>query len=256
MGLSGAVVEVHDHVTIKRGPGVRQQADYADVLNVGPNILEVLDDGYVMETCDYDNALRCPLVTLRRVLEKLTLNVWNRAAAPTDWRTPFIEWAYRQPYDPLPLMNELYPPFSVGPDYVMIHGDPTLSNVVYSRNGRVLLIDPIKPTGKIPSIREVDIGKMLQSVVGWEHVMFGWPEPMVYIAAGFIKDMSDEELLRAMFWLGVHALRIIPYADNNPRAMEWSLMTARTIFREIERNAPCVTLTILMERSLTLAKQY
>lgn len=217
--------------------------------------MRVIDNGYIMETADAEHTHICMLRTAGRVIDVLETHVWPRPYPVNwDWRKEFVAWAKNQHHDTLPMLRELYPP-GVKSVHHYIHGDPTLSNVVYTRHGRVQLIDPIAPTGKVPGLREVDIGKLLQSVIGWEHLMYGWPPPAPYVMTGVAHRFTDEELRRAVFWLGVHALRILPYADKRPHAKRWALAVAAHIFESTEWRHPCSMLSTLMGLSRTLARQ-
>lgn len=255
-GFSGATLVVHEDITLKRGIGCRDQGEYARQLGVGPRILELLDDGYIMETLPRgrDIAEASPSMALRTAMDILYHDVWGEHSLESwDWHTPFDTWAvhvYGQKL--LNLKDAIYPKSR---QYFMcrIHGDPTLSNIMYTADGKMRLIDPLRPKGKIPGFIGVDLGKMMQSVIGWEHVAYGWKMPM---CRAFIVKLSETEQRVAMFWLAVHALRILPYAAmNDDRVRSWANAIADMIIRHFDWGQPCSMLSTLMELSRTHGKR-
>jgi len=216
-----------------------------------------MPDGYFMETlsCDFLKWYK-PHELLNQMIYTLQRDVWCNGIDQHDWMEAMEEWFKGQPFNASWMMTDLYHgQTSLG---CYVHGDPTFSNVMVTLEGEKLrFIDPIRPVGKVAWLPEVDIGKMLQSVVGWEHVMFGWAMPGD-ACLNVLRDKFSEELLhKAVFWLMIHALRIIPYASGRSEiALEWASHVAKEIFYNLGRNGACSTLMTLMERSQILGRQY
>jgi len=107
--------------------------------------------------------------------------------------------------------------------HCLIHGDPTLANIRIQQDRTVLLIDP-KPIGRgIPGMVDVDRGKMLQSLMGWESALCSsgplfqqqWP----------FWDLDEAALRRMVFWCMVHYLRIAQRERDTPLGV-WARETA------------------------------
>lgn len=61
--------------------------------------------------------------------------------------------------------------------FAQTHGDPTLDNTMATARGDLRLIDPLPDHPLVPNHRLADVGKMLQSCLGWEQELYGWPAP-------------------------------------------------------------------------------
>lgn len=256
---------VGDVHTAKSGDaGVVEQGLYAHQLGVGPEILQITDTGYLMRTASAARVQEDPMVAFWRALRLLRDRVWTREVEGHEWFPSFRHWAAHQVYDPMRAIASIYVPSRIW-EYrqCLIHGDPTLSNMMYPLSGedRLLIADPIRAEGKIPGYPEVDAGKLLQSLIGWEHVAYGWEAPRRAYARLFLEFLHIEVGIQpqaALFWLGVHALRIIPYAQRagNTYIERWSLDVGQYVFNHLHREDPCDTLMTLMGRSQTHATQF
>jgi hypothetical protein len=112
-------------------------------------------------------------------------------------------------------------------DTAVIHGDPTLDNVLMTKQGFVRITDPIPPRWlKKPSIVAVDHGKMLQSLLGWEVVLRGVP----LIRYSWPNFMLNDywEVRRAIFWAMV-AVKRIAYRDISDRVTQWSTIIGKKL---------------------------
>lgn len=123
-------------------------------------------------------------------------------------------------------------------DRVLTHGDPTLDNVMLRPNtftSDVVLIDPVPATAAIPDLLVVDAGKILQSLLGFEEVIYGEQTPlhlrkMSPVHLHWNLFIGDENGWRAtVFWAVVHLLRTLPYVPTSviPRVKE--LITSATV---------------------------
>lgn len=104
------------------------------------------------------------------------------------------------------------------------HGDATLENALLAEDGTVRLIDPLPYSSRMPPLRAVDLGKMLQSADGYEGRKYehGWPEPdiLTYTEVLDAESMADS---RAAFYFRIVAyVRMLRYVKgpNYDFAME------------------------------------
>lgn len=95
----------------------------------------------------------------------------------------------------------------------LTHGDPTLENTML-RGTDLVLIDPTPATLAVPDIIAVDLGKMLQSVIGWEHARYGWPKWTIPVACIRNLCADDNEWQATRYWCVVHLLRAMPYMPS------------------------------------------
>lgn len=208
---------------IKIGSECQQEGAYAQLLgpDVCPEVYAIIPNGYVMEKLEpleyKDSEL---LIGLAQKLEKY---IWNRPALPSsldsDWRDNLKKYGIETPDWVMP------------DEYCMVHGDPTVSNVLVRRTGKVfhtlselIFADPRPPRDYIPQCRETDLGRLLQSKMGWEVVAYS-AKPVPYVEPLW---RSQLERQRAIFWCGAAAARIEYFEksrDDKPRyrphILEW-----------------------------------
>lgn len=254
-GFSGARVTVYDTVAVKNGDGVGDQGRYAQWLydnvpqHVTVRVLDCWSHLYLMEKLEPISVVDDKSIAwyIGGLCSSLSCLHVYPAYVPSTWQKDFLEWS---PSPQLSAhMQRTYPEIS-REDGRLIHGDPTLSNLMKRPSGQLVLIDPIRPVGKIPSYAEVDYGKVLQSLIGWEHVSYGWPlcREALPIAGAIVSK-------KAMFWLSVHLHRIRPYTCD-PRIHGWiDACTIRITLDDITGVDLCSTLSTLMELSSIHAQQ-
>jgi hypothetical protein len=227
-GLSGAEFIFSSHRVMKKFPGALQQCEYLLTLNdlrpsFVPKVWAITPEGYSMEILENATFSKSMIVViLQDILNVLPL-YWSHllpiAEAPSNWRVELCKWC--EYFDLKPFLDRQY---AGEESQRYIHGDPTLANVMYRSNGDMVLIDPIRPTGKIPGLPEVDVGKVLQSYIGWEHVLNRAedhaPKLPPYTDT-ILKGHSDRAVITAEFWLMVHLLRILPYAGAREDIKSW-----------------------------------
>lgn len=104
----------------------------------------------------------------------------------------------------------------------LTHGDCTTSNAMRRENGKLVLADPFPARPHVARYPEVDMGRMLQSALGWETVVHfeeevKW-EPPVFWSTPLLRN-------RALWWGTVTARRLLHTETNRkpPRAevLEW-----------------------------------
>jgi hypothetical protein len=134
------------------------------------------------------------LVWAGELLDRL---VWSRPSPEKDKDLWIRQFEHRFRMSP--------PDDVVDQPHCLSHGDPTLANIRCLEDRRVLLIDP-KPHGRgIPSMADVDRGKMLQSLMGWESALGSGPQ---FMQQWPFWDLDEAAIRRTVFWCMVHFLRI------------------------------------------------
>jgi hypothetical protein len=109
----------------------------------------------------------------------------------------------------------------------LTHGDPTFDNVMIREfTGELVLADPIPATLIVPDLLSVDVGKILQSALGWEAARyedegqkFNVNPVSVYdvVQRHMPKFAGEDEWVASIFWCVVHLLRTLPYVDDSVR---------------------------------------
>lgn len=240
---------VEEYVTIQEGDGVNPE--------LGLYIMERLDEPERLSET-YFTAPVDMLCTMRATLE----TVWRQRLANTarydymDWESKLKEFCASKGVYVGSLINSLkLDEIMAGVPYP-IHGDPTLANVLMRNNPAVsgavptskslVICDPIAPGGKIPAHYTVDIGKMLQSAIGWETVIYGLHIPREECIAAALgvrgRQPSLQEVQRAWFWCMVHLLRILPYVAAGSVTYVWAMTHAQAIYKDLKADKvldPC-----------------
>lgn len=118
----------------------------------------------------------------------------------------------------------------------LTHGDPTYDNVMLRGKDQVVLIDPIPATTAVPDLRCVDLGKMAQSIVGFEAIRYGETDRLTDVTLDDlfrIAQSPDHEQYAAMYWCVVHLLRAAPYM--NERIQDAIVAEATSLVRTFRR---------------------
>lgn len=115
------------------------------------------------------------------------------------------------------------------------HGDPTFENTM-SRIGRAgyVFIDPIPATPSVPDLAVVDLGKIYQSMVGYENMRYGTENPFSLQDRITLQEFckNDDEVLGMKFWAAVHLYRARPYMKDKGIANDLGTKAA-TLLRGI-----------------------
>jgi hypothetical protein len=205
-GASGAHIIIGEKYTTKldverTGTFVRDQGAWLSrwatesKVTILPRVTEVFSTGYRMETLQVPHLRDVDVLeTCELIHDNLLDNLWHKI--PTwHFRVSLFETAHpayvhklvrnvqseRKPaaelettlrgfYDQID-WNDL----TTG----LTHGDPIVDNVGYraiegSTTGarNLVLLDPIPATVALPNWRAVDVGRIIQSMVGYEHVRY------------------------------------------------------------------------------------
>jgi len=230
---SGAHVNVVGSYAVKYGRGdvgrrVRDQADYVRHLGeaVCPTVVRTFPNGYVMERLDPHPLKEATPGFVRSIIDVLQDHVWHRPPQYVlggDWRLhrEYVQGRAREwaPWAARPIEN-LYviaAPWLSPP--CLTHGDPTIENCMVDVGCEInfpwsyptpYLIDPLPPKMLIPQVKEVDLGKVMQSLYGYEAVKAG------FIPRPHPEWLPEEFVTPAVYyWTAVHFVRLLPYQTEH-----------------------------------------
>jgi hypothetical protein len=237
-GLSGAGIEVIGNRVVKTGGDVARTVAQGQWLkdfgacDYLPVIHEVGPRGYVMEKLDplteseksrhivggLSHILKTRIWTHRfgptvkwdqQATERKMLDIFSRVDAPSEVTGPVLErfdkW---HPMDP-----------------ATTHGDPTYENLMMRPDPMggfwtMVLIDPIPPTPEVPDVRGVDVGKILQSALGWERAK--GEDPCPWSVSDVKSAFEERDYQSGTDWVTVHLARTLPYiTTHRPELREW-----------------------------------
>jgi hypothetical protein len=192
------------------------------VVNVG----SLLHNGYEMERLEHVDDTVSTYDRITHVIAVLKSVVWSNEPVthPGMFHQWYLRWRFSDLLDDWKAIGRIH-----HHELVDVHGDPTVENVlVRSRDGfRVMVLtDPLPDAitdGKLPSVRALDVGKLLQSAIGYEAVKCGvvdrWSIPdRATLDAIRATTTTIEEWRRSLWFLRLHVRRLIPY--QTPRLAE------------------------------------
>lgn len=255
-GTSGALIRVEsDYVlkmALKRGQErrVNSQGEFMDYIGapVFPRVWDITPGSYKMERClDIDLRKTDHLVLTDWVLKQLKNEIWckqPRVESTKTWPEKLRRYVLARAAESrllddqlkkiagvLDRLSELSKELTVAE----IHGDPTLDNVlVHEKHEKLVLTDPLptsEPSSKIPSLLSVDVGKLLQSALGYERAKRGQEilrptsvvrSEMESCVADHITSNADLEASR--LFCVVHYVRLIPYQSIGRRGVMLQLL--------------------------------
>jgi len=228
-GSSGARVVVRDQDVLKFGEGRVTEQGVWLARHESPSLPRVYrmmkkNPGYVMERL---NELPRLLVSGPKVMHEMVWaarRIWDQPAL-----VPFVPDHHRAK-----VFDDLADKFldakdrrALGFFYSAIewdkqtecltHGDPTYDNVMLRGRDQVVLTDPIPATTAVPDMRSVDLGKMAQSIVGFEAMRYGEIDRLTDVTLDYffrVTQASDAERPATMYWCVVHLLRAAPYVKE------------------------------------------
>lgn len=205
---------------LKLGPEERKRGEYCLHLGDGicPRVYALLENGYVMEVLERADRTEPGLLrTMEVVLEAhVWSDVWDRPPGSVP------NWL-----DHLRKRIDCPEPPAHGP-IGRTHGDSTVSNAMRRGDGTLVIIDPLPPKPHVANCREADMGRILQSAMGWEVLMYG-EEPVEWMAPYF---WFDDQLRRAaLWWCGATARRIM-VNEQREAVLAWCTEIAERCFDE------------------------
>lgn len=159
--------------------------------------------------------------------ERIMLPVYGLS----DWRTYVLAYArqrlHEMYYHESTCAQTLAAAFSVGHFApAMTHGDPTEDNLMYrwtpAGSSQPVFVDPLPPAMYLPMLRALDMGKMLQSAVGWHALEYGrageWALDAVEDA--FRLRYAPSESVAAWAFCLYHLIRAARYTRHLPHLID------------------------------------
>ena len=180
-------------------------------------VLNIREDGYEMELLDQTGPVS---VSPAVILGMLEAAVWNQSADASEWFNPgaceeYVGGLVRG--DQLLEWLATFDTFG----FCDSHGDPTRENVLWRGHHVPVLTDPLPDVvwgGRLPSCRALDIGKIIQSLVGYESVKAGrlnlgttWQWPAFEVRDLRARCRNDNEWNLSLCFACIHVARLIPY---------------------------------------------
>jgi len=217
LGFSGAKIEPVIAYR-KTATDAVEQAERCKQLghHVCPRIYHIDYDSYLMEQLFPAGEKNLPAI--KELLEK---HVWSRKIMIPSWKHHFHDWMIKTNSQfMIKYVETIYPSGTQVNGGCETHGDPTWANVMRNDLGEYRLIDPLPPRNEKPKLREVDLGKLLQSAIGWEEVLMKQGHRFQVTHANMNKVLRGEDdatCEKAKFWLMVHLWRLLPFAEKNGR---------------------------------------
>ena len=160
--------------------------------------------------------------------------LWNTPwrGSDKDWREKLRTHLYDLGFVAKPHIDDLIQLLPDVNEPVLIHGDPTLANLLQGPDG-YFWIDPLL-RAYIPGDPHVDLGKMFQSCLGYEQVLLG-NHPLLVTKTEITQqrklmhDLANLHQLDyniGLTWCVVHFIRLIPYQVEKDRDVFGSYMIA------------------------------
>jgi hypothetical protein len=205
---------------LKTGPEEPARGEWVNLLgrDVCPEVYVVFDNGYAMEFLEPVQPYETLLLDMENLLEA---KVWCR---PTFNRNKDWLQHLRAKVD----MPDPPPPTR----YTLTHGDCTISNAM-KRGSQLLIIDPLPPRPHVDHVPEADMGRLIQSAMGWEVLMYGdriieYDPPMFWY--------REKERRLALWWCACLAKRIALFErqrEGREKVLRWTYMVAEKCFAAI-----------------------
>jgi hypothetical protein len=102
------------------------------------------------------------------------------------------------------------------------------------RDGEPVIIDPLPPQMYMPEYRAVDIGKLLQSILGYEEIKYGSTRGLKYsrsenLTGTLWKNLNvpHSEMAASAWFCFAHCVRLLPYQTKNH--LEYLKLAARAL---------------------------
>lgn len=256
VGPSGARIVISEEETLKfdtdqtngrvREQGIWLQTTPVRGIASAPIVHSILPDGYAMETLHQDVLTGINVEDrVREVLQVLRDKWWSQdPTGPTVWVgdqpsdfSPRAHARYVARLARLVGCRDLVKPLGALCDRIdwcdlergLTHGDPIVDNTLWRAKTtrfsdtpvvrQLVLIDPIPPTVVIPSLVCVDVGRLIQSVVGYEQARYGVPplDPVKGTSQRLdrVNDLLNEALVEfnlnearaSLYWSVIHMMR-------------------------------------------------
>ena len=261
-GNSGAIIKVDGNTVLKMAGKATQkkriltQARWMQErgMSVCPKILSILDNAYVMERLnEVDWSVADPVLVMKSVKIILQDHVWNiPALTPQKWLAKFLTYVEKRAVtaklppemiaailDRVRQLNDIKGEL----EWCEIHGDPTLDNVMmrpheYGDGCELVLTDALPyKEGKMPALKIVDLGKMLQSAWGYEQAL-GTKNMVPYdsvlqreMEMTILDGESPTTVQGAFIMALVHYVRLMPYQRGKKSRQAMFQILEREVLR-------------------------
>lgn len=228
IGKSGSKVEVLDACAYKFDgtDNLYAQAELCELLGpeVAPLILQKFQvaNSYYMEKLHHLKN-KDPASLIKEAVRLLATHVWPRGSSYAE---EFPNW--REAVDAftdgkLPCIDALYDE----PEFCLIHGDCTFANMMRRKDGSLVLIDPVPPRANAPSLIEMDIARLVQSIYNWEHYIAPDLWPLIGPAESILLEDTLLDVVgysrqpRVLYWCAYNCLRIL-HKSVDPDSCGWA----------------------------------
>lgn len=198
-GASGARIIIGRKFTTKldverTGTFVRDQGEWLTKfpqVTMLPRVQHILAHGYVMETLSVPTLPDDTLHLVGHVMAELRTQLWSKPSSglPFDWQThrSYVSNLLKDVQPDRASRSELdhvMRKFASRVDFDSLqrgqtHGDCIVDNVAYrAREGSttgqldLVVLDPIPASYALPPLRAVDVGRLIQSAIGYESVRY------------------------------------------------------------------------------------
>lgn len=236
LGFSDAKLAV-----VKRGgQEVHAQGLLADYIGqkVCPEVYRFVENGYEMEILvpPYSRERDA----LSEVYSMLSRDVWPRRPYNrfyqdhSGWLIPLMTWSNTAPWTTQAIADTYLSEPTEG--YCLIHGDPALSNLMQRQNGELVITDPMPRLPyrrEMPSRKEVDLGKLVQSAMGWERILGEQSSlPSMWQDVDVLMSMLPlSETKPALLWGAIHLARVAIRAKTkqNSRIERWATDSSKAL---------------------------
>ena len=238
----GRAVKVAMNGNVRRR--LTQQAAYATYLGsaVCPVVERIVPGGYVMERLEAYPDVVTSRGYVNDVVGLLETHVWNRSSqsAPQTWTAWLAHFDYV-----MDRIDKYAPHLKTRTMHMMqaldlepcrkclTHGDPTLDNMMLRKQGAghwpetPVIIDPLPPRFEMPEMMAVDVGKIIQSLLGYETIKYrryrmDWTETVENRLSELwtrLEDYPLREWRAATYFAYVHCLRLLPYQSEEKRPL-------------------------------------
>jgi hypothetical protein len=271
-GGSGAIIEIRYKEVVKLGQDVtvikrlHKQCNYMKDINklhtkqkIMPKITGMHVTGYSMQKGEKPDLWLFSIPLLMQLMKhQLTTNVWAYdpiIKSKAGWGNKLHDYIENVLKDH-DLSQEMK-------DYILfqiktlelteaktcaIHGDCTLDNVLLpgkyidkkNIKGHIWISDPLPPDERIPSLRVVDLGKLLQSAIGWENLKYNALPPIDVNECIYQVMIYENQSVQRLAWLWcvIHLIRIIPYTTDErmQHALTMSITNVINLIRNTYEN--------------------
>jgi len=235
-GASGATIIVSEDCVTKldverTGTFVRKQGEWlsrwSPHVEMLPRVQRVLHNGYVMETLWVPQLHEINLDrTIELILHHLHDQLWSKTSGSFRFfdACEHRDYVYHLIGDIQPhsgQRKELKQKLADARTHIdfatlrvgLTHGDCIIDNVAY-RGDELVIIDPIPASYGLPNLQAVDVGRLIQSAIGYEYVRYTRSSPITdyddavaRVLNLWLPEFDINEARAAIYFAIIHTLR-------------------------------------------------